>query len=114
MIRHEIPHSSRTKLDTTDVRNSLRSLMWRNVGITRNAQPLAEAQEIIRFWQRYVMDKIFDSPQDWECQNMLTVCLLMTQAAQNRYESRGVHYRIDFPERDEANFKKHLEIVRNP
>src|SRR4030042_4173260 len=58
LIKYQIPHSDRTRLDTDDVRNSLRALMWRNVGITRSAKPLAEAQEIIKFWQRYVMDKI--------------------------------------------------------
>ncbi len=111
-IKYQIPHSDRTRLDTADVRNSLRSLMWRNVGITRCNQPLAEAQEIIRFWQRYVMDKIFDSSEGWECQNMLTTCLLMACSAQLRKESRGVHYRRDFPETDDKNFKKHFEISR--
>ena len=85
----EIPLSDRSRLDAEDVRNSLRALMWRNVGITRQAQPLVEAQEIIRFWQRYVMDKVFTSPFGWECQNMLTVALLMAQAALGREESRG-------------------------
>lgn len=108
----EIPLSDRSRLDTDDVRNSLRALMWRNVGITRQAKPLEEAQEIIRFWQRYVMDKVFENPFGWECQNMLTVALLMAQAALIRNESRGVHYRGDYPERDEANFAKHIEQVR--
>ncbi|MHC4510191.1 MAG: L-aspartate oxidase [Planctomycetota bacterium] len=113
LIKHTIPHSDRTRLDADDVRNSLRALMWRNVGITRRDQPLAEAQEIIRFWQRYVMDKIFDSPEGWECQNMLTVCLLMAQSAQKRRESRGVHFRRDFPETDDTHFKNHIEISRD-
>jgi L-aspartate oxidase len=112
LIKHHIPHSDRTRLDAADVRNSLRALMWRNVGINRSDQPLAEAQDIIRFWQRYVMDKIFDSPEGWECQNMLTVCLLMARSAQKRKESRGVHYRRDYPETNDKNFKKHLEISR--
>jgi len=112
LIRYQIPHSDRTRLDAADVRNSLRALMWRNVGITRRAQLLAETQEIISFWQRYVMDKIFDSPEGWECQNMLTVCLLMAQSAQVRQESRGVHFRSDFPETDNEHFKKHIEISR--
>ena len=112
LIKYQIPHSDRTRLDAADVRNSLRALMWRNVGITRRAQPLAETQEIISFWQRYVMDKIFDSPEGWECQNMLTVCLLMTQSAQMRRESRGVHFRSDFPETDDEHFKKYIEITR--
>jgi len=112
LIKHKIPHSDRTRLDTADVRNSLRALMWRNIGITRRQQPLTEAQEIIKFWQRYVMDKIFDSPQGWECQNMLTVSLLMAQSAQKRQESRGVHFRSDFPDTNDKHFKKHIEITR--
>ncbi len=110
VIEYQIPHSDRTRLDTEDVRNSLRALMWRNVGITRIDTPLTEAQEIIRFWQRYVMDKVFDSPEDWECQNMLTVSLLIAQAAQQRCESRGTHFRRDFPDIDDKNFKEHIEI----
>jgi L-aspartate oxidase len=111
-MKYEIPHSDRSRLDTADVRNSLRSLMWRNVGITRKAQPLAEAQEIIRFWQRYVMDKVFDTPEAWECQNMLTVSLLIAHSAELREESRGVHYRMDYTETDDKRFRTHIEIVR--
>jgi len=112
LIKYRIPHSDRTRLDTDDVRNSLRALMWRNLGIARWEQLLGETQEIISFWQRYVMDKIFDSPQGWECQNMLTVCLLMATSAYLRQESRGVHYRTDFPQTDDEHFKKHIEVVR--
>jgi len=112
LIQYQIPHSDRTRLDTADVRNSLRALMWRNVGITRLEQPLLEAQEIIRFWQRYVMDKIFDSAPGWECQNMLTTSLLIARTAEMRRESRGVHFRRDFPNTDDKNFKKHIEIKR--
>ena len=112
LIKFQIPHSDRTRLDTSDVLNSLRALMWRNIGITRKAKPLSEAQEIIQFWQRYVMDKTFDSPQGWECQNMLTICLLMARTAEMRRESRGVHFRSDFPKPDENKFKKHIEISR--
>jgi L-aspartate oxidase len=108
----EIPVSDRSRLDAEDVRNALRALMWRNVGITRQVQPLVEAQEIIRFWQRYVMDKVFTTPFGWECQNMLTVALLMAQSALQRQESRGVHYRQDFPERDDAGFANHIEVCR--
>ncbi len=112
LIKHQIPHSDRTRLDTADVTNSLRALMWRNVGITRTAQPLRETREIITFWQRYVMDKVFDSPDGWQCQNMLTAALLMAQSAELRNESRGVHFRQDYPETDDKQFKKHIEITR--
>lgn len=110
LIKFTVPHSDRTSLDTTDVKNSLLALMWRNVGITRRDKGLAEVGEIIRFWQRYVMDKTFDSPAGWECQNMLTVSLLMAESARMRKESRGVHFRSDFPETDDKYFKKHIEL----
>jgi L-aspartate oxidase len=46
----------------------------------------------------------------WECQNMLTVSLMMAKAAEARTESRGVHFRSDFPQTDDAKFKTHLEF----
>jgi L-aspartate oxidase len=74
--------------------------------------PLTEAAEIIAFWQRYVMDKVFTNSFGWECRNMLTVAGLMTHAAKERKESRGVHYRQDFPDRDDKNFAHHIELKR--
>ncbi len=97
-VRSEIPASSRTELDLTDIRNSLRSVMWRNTGIERNGDRLAETIEIIGFWGHYVMDKTFDDAAGWETQNMLTVARLIALCAAARQESRGVHYRSDFPD----------------
>ncbi|MBL7106679.1 MAG: L-aspartate oxidase [Phycisphaerae bacterium] len=111
-IEYHITPSDRTRLDTEDVTNSLRALMWRNVGITRSKKPLTEAQEIITFWHRYVMDKVFDSRTGWQCQNMLTDALLMAQAAEKRRESRGVHFRSDYPLKNDQKFKKHILISR--
>ncbi len=111
-IKYDIPTSDRSRLDAVDVRNSLCSLMWRNVGITRQGERLNEAEEIIKFWQRYVMDKVFDGPFGWECQNMLTVSHLMAAAALQRKESRGVHFRMDHPEADDK-FARHIELCHD-
>jgi L-aspartate oxidase len=105
----DIESSGRTELDTADVRSSLRSLMWRNVGIERNGSHLEEAGEIISFWSRYVLDKIFDAPTGWELQNMLQVATLVTRSAGLRTETRGVHYRTDFPNADDANWLLHID-----
>jgi L-aspartate oxidase len=86
--------------------------MWRNVGIERFGPRLAETAEIISFWGRYVMDKLFDDPRSWELQNMLTVSRLMTAAAQQRRESRGVHFRTDFPECDPKRDGSHIAVRR--
>ncbi len=83
--------------------------MWRNVGIERVGPHLDEAIEIISFWSRYVLDKTFDSPTGWELQNMLETALLIARAATLRQETRGVHFRTDFPKTDDAHFQKHID-----
>lgn len=86
------------ELDIHDVRSSLRSAMWRNVGIERTGSKLADAVDMFDFWGRYTLDKIFDEPNGWATQNMLVVAALMTRAAAWRTETRGVHWRLDHPE----------------
>ena len=109
-IRHEVQPSTRTMLDLPDVLNSLGSVMGRNVGIERHGDRLAETVEIIDFWGRYVMDKLFDDQLGWETQNMLTVARTITAAAQARTESRGVHFRADHSERDPACDGRHVVV----
>jgi L-aspartate oxidase len=114
-LEHRIPQSTKTELDINDVKSSLRSLMWRNVGIEREGQRLIETRDIISFWTRYVMDKTFvpahlgpAASAGWEVQNMLTACALMSTAAHTRTESRGVHFRTDYAQRDDAHWRLHL------
>jgi len=97
-----IVRSERTELDLGDIRNSLRSLMWRNVGIVRRGERLTETLEIVDFWGRYVLDKEFRDPAGWEVQNMLTAAYVIASSALQRTETRGVHYREDFPDTDPA------------
>ena len=97
-IISQIAPSQRTELDLADIKNSLRSLMWRNVGIVRFEDRLAETREIIDFWGHYTLDKTFDDPGGWEMQNQLTVARLMAMCALERRDSVGVHYRGDAPE----------------
>jgi L-aspartate oxidase len=110
-LSHLLPHSPRTELDLTDVLNSLRSIMSRNVAVERSGDRLRETLEIIEFWSRYVMDKVFDDPAEWETQNLLTVALTIATGAATRCESRGVHYRTDFPQTDEQ-WRCHVDQVR--
>jgi len=97
-IVSDIRPSERAELDLADVRSSLRSSMWRNVGIERAGGKLADALEMFDFWGRYMLDKIFDDPAGWETQNLLTVGAIITQAALWREESRGTHRRLDHRE----------------
>jgi L-aspartate oxidase len=112
-IESRVTRSTRGELHVPDVRDSLRSLMWRNVGIERNGDDLAEAGGLIAFWQSYVLDKVFDEPGGWELQNMLTVGRLMAAAALARTETRGVHHRTDFPDRNDAQWRRHILVARD-
>ena len=85
-------------LDLADIRNSLQSLMWRQVGVERTGADLAEALDAVEGWCRYVLPRQFSDPQGWQLQNMLQVARLMIASALAREETRGVHYRADRPE----------------
>lgn len=90
------------ELDLGDVRSSLRSAMWRNVGIVRDGAKLRDCIDMFSFWGRYALGSVFETPEGWETQNMLTVGFLMTRAAAERRETRGTHIRVDWPQRDQA------------
>ena len=88
--------------------------------IERTGDRLTETREIIAFWSRYVMDKTFlpgettdSSTAGWELQNMLTACFLITSAAYARTESRGAHFRQDFPKKEDEHWRLHL-LWRRP
>lgn len=98
------------ELNLADLRNSLTSLMWRNVGIERDGERLRAAAKQVEFWDRYVSSREFSDPKGWELQNMLLVARLVIAAAIERTESRGVHGRSDFPGTDPSQ-ARHIAIV---
>ena len=109
------PHIAATNeiMDLSDITNSLKSLMWRFVGVRREAETLSEALTSIDSWRRYVLPAQFTSLQGWELQNMLTVARIMVDAALKREESRGVHLRTDFPNLDDDNWNCHLRTSKS-
>jgi L-aspartate oxidase len=106
------PAEPNGQLDVADVTNSLRSLMVRNMGIVRDRERLDEAARDVAFWCRYVLSREFADRPGWELQNLLTVARLMIDAATKREESRGTHYRRDFPTRDDAHWRRHVVSPR--
>ncbi|NBX25474.1 MAG: L-aspartate oxidase [Planctomycetes bacterium] len=97
-IVHEIERPDRGELDLADIRSSLRSAMWRNVGVERQGTRLQDVLGMFEFWNRYALEQVFESPEGWEVHNMLTVGRLVTESALARTESRGTHARSDFPD----------------
>jgi L-aspartate oxidase len=92
--------SDQDELNLPDLQNSLSAIMWRNMGIRRDKDGLTAAAAQVDFWDRYVALREFHTVAGWELQNMLLAARLMIESARARQESRGVHYRSDFPATD--------------
>lgn len=103
----------RDEIDVADVTISLRALAWRDIGIERSRFNMDEAVHMMTFWGRYVMDKEFKSREGWELQNMLLAGRLIVESAMLREESRGVHFRSDHPQTDDANWRKHILVAKD-
>jgi L-aspartate oxidase len=73
-------------------RDALRDLMWRNVGLERDAAGLTEAAALLAGWRA---DD--PTPAGREDANLLDLGRLLVHAALRREESRGAHFRTDFP-----------------
>jgi L-aspartate oxidase len=107
-ISSHVPES----IDIADIRNSVRSAMWRNVGVQRRADRLDDALQTTKRLSSFVLAQAFSSIDGWELQNLLTVALMMSTFALARQESRGVHLRTDFPKLDEIEWRKHLTVTK--
>jgi L-aspartate oxidase len=82
---------------------ALQQLMWDSAGIERTGDGLREGLARAEAWPRD------DAPTDragWERRQMAVLARLMLHAALRREESRGAHYRHDFPERDDAHWQR--------
>ncbi len=85
------------------VKNKLKKIMWYNVGILRSKESLELAQkEINKLVEKIIEYKI---PKEiiiegMELLNMLTTGYLITEAALARKESKGAHYRLDYPPKE--------------
>ncbi len=90
-----LPERSLTAHVAEAIRQQLRATMWRDVSLRRDAQGLTEAGETLRRLSA-------SGPVDPETANMLLAAQLIATAALAREESRGGHFREDFPNRDTA------------
>ncbi|MCX6020147.1 MAG: L-aspartate oxidase, partial [Chloroflexi bacterium] len=84
---------------------AVQSLMWERVGITRNGPDLAEAADTLAAWEAGLPAAV-DRP-GWELANLVTLGRLTALAALERRESRGAHFRTDYPAADTA-WERHV------
>ena len=113
MPKNSVKNKTDSKLDIDfDVKSAqqlVRKSMWKYAGIVRHADDLQHVRKIL---DGIEIDQAY-SPNDieaFELQNMIDVAKLITQASIQRTESRGAHYRRDFPQANDATWKKHISL----
>jgi L-aspartate oxidase len=99
-------------INILDAKNSLKSLMWRNTGIFRNKINLVQAEDYIKKWNSYILTHYFDNAEGYELQNKIIIANLIVKGALRREESRGAHYRTDFPDSKPELKNIHYEFDR--
>lgn len=110
-ISYERPIRSTRRVDVHDLINSVKGGMWRNMGVERDERSMASFLRQLEGWQRMASEQERRFPSEWQLENMLEVAKAMTQSALTRKESRGVHYRRDFPDHDPGAAHKHTEVI---
>jgi succinate dehydrogenase / fumarate reductase flavoprotein subunit len=102
---------ARGKDNIGHIRNAMCNLMTENVGIFRTEKGLTRAIDVLKELKERADKTALSSKslrmnqeliQHWELDNLLLASMAVTQAARKRQESRGAHFREDFPERSDA------------
>ena len=95
----------------------LSDLMWRDVGLFRDRAGLERALAVLEPAWRALEAQLRDGPPldaaGWRTASILTVGRLIARAALRREESRGGHYRSDFPDRDDVHWKRRITETRD-
>jgi L-aspartate oxidase len=89
----------------------LKELMWKCAGILRSGKELKTAIEALR--SMVIPQSARNGRFDHELRNLHTLGSLVVRSALTREESRGSHYRSDFPYRDDEKFQKHSLIAKD-
>lgn len=89
--------------DIPELVSELKDLMWNNVGILRTEESLLKALDMIYDLKRRFRRSVKClNKEEYELRNMICVAQLIVKSALNRKESRGAHYRLDYPNHTEV------------
>lgn len=91
-------------VNQVDMLYALKSLMWRHVGVHREGNTLHQASEQLDFWLDVAQRLGGSDRTGRELRNMLLVAQLVAAGATHREESRGGHFRRDFPKADQLPY----------
>jgi L-aspartate oxidase len=111
VIEVEQPRSNAPMQAVVEKRLKLQKVMVRYAGLRRNAQGLERGLEELKR-QLPFFQSVLTKREEYEFANLLTCAILTTESALQREESRGAHSREDFPEKNDAVWRKHTILHR--
>ncbi len=98
------------EVDTAELKQTLRQTMNRHVGIVRSRKGLLTAKDTLEGIREVIYDIKNEGMQEIELQNMVLLAGLVIDSALKREESRGAHFREDYPRADDINWKRHIVV----
>lgn len=110
IIDEEYNNVSYDKIES--LTSQLRNNMTENVGIIRSLEGLQKAKSIVDEILKELENIKIESPQVFELINMITISNLVVSAAMEREESRGAHFREDFKQIDDINWKRSIVLKK--
>ncbi len=106
-LSYSLMREKRMDEEHLEKRLELQKRMVRQVGLLRDERRLSQAIKELEEQSEQFQTQPTEFTE-FEYLNLLTCALLTAKAALLREESRGGHYRLDFPERDDVNWRKHI------
>jgi L-aspartate oxidase len=97
----------RVPSDTQTARQQIRETAWQYAGIVRNAEGMKKGLQIISEMEAQWEFSSVPSISQMETANLRAIADLILQCALLRLESRGAHFRTDFPDRNDEKYQFH-------